>query len=625
MKKFCKYFISLILAIGLAFSIAGCNLLNLNDRTGSSDISSNTEESGATAEYEGNKSNQTVYNGVTYLEEDFDYAALYEENYKAVVTVSITGTVSKGLFGGTATDTEIGSGFIISDAGYILTSASLLSDFTKIKSAEGILFDGSAYSLSVDNINIGINCDIALMKFSETVSYENEYNQTVTGMPDVVSFGDSDGLEYGDYCAYIATISDDEDYFVSLAEGIISKPKNTDSDFTYYIDGRPQYQNLITADYLIQTSITSNEGNEGGALFDAQGNVVGVITTEAENTSTFIGNYGYGMSFCVPSTTVYEFIEACSKNYSDLSVDFTENKKDSKNYISNSLNLQYQTGSSVQIFTKTTNTVIADTSSLVKLNYQGNIDKDSSTAKYIADNYLNFTVNVLTADSKGAHCSSGSGFIVSDDGYVLTNLHVINSAVDDNSDNANEKVALYPTVYCTFENGTYNGKKIAFEMEIVAYDKIQDIAILKFKNEFSHFDANGNLQSGFEKVCKFADYSDLRAGERVVAIGNALGYGTSVTDGVVTLTEMSSYKSTYGHAFIQTDCPINSGNSGGALFNAGGLVVGINSMGLPSYENISWAIPSDSVTEFISLVKNLQSSSSVFIVNDTLAVSVSYQ
>ena len=148
---------------------------------------------------------------------------------------------------------------------------------------------------------------------------------------------------------------------------------------------------------------------------------------------------------------------------------------------------------------------------------------------------------------------------------------------------------------------------------------------MKFKNEFKHYDQSGNLVDGFEKICKLADYSDLRAGEPVVALGNALGYGSSVTNGVVTLIESEVDYQFYAHMFIETDTPINSGNSGGALFNAQGYVVGINSMGAPSYENVSWAIPTDCITSFLDQTKQLRSSATIVIVNQTLARSVTYQ
>lgn len=623
MKKTGKFCISLILIFIISFSMVGC----LIDSTDTDDGAQSSETSSA---YDGNVVNEITYHDLTTAIENFDYSQIYEENYKAVVSISVSGVYeSQSFFGSTKTQDvfEIGSGFIIDADGYVLTAFSLFDYITQLTEVKGYLFDGSSYTLEF--LAYSINCDIALLRFTETVSYTDESGQSQTGMPDVVEFANSDNLEYGENCAYIATVSDDEDFFVSISEGIVSKPKNTASDFSRYINGYPNYEKYITTEYLIQTSITTNQGNEGCALFDSDGAVVGILSKSAESTTTFSSNSGYGMSFCVPSTTIYEFIEACqkdeNKDYSDLSIDIGESSYVQKNYIANSETLKIKSDSVANNFYRNTGFKIVSTSDVVELNYQGNIEKDSSLANYIADNYQNFTVNVYSADSKGNSSGAGSGFIISSDGYVITNLHVVNIAASNQADNANQNVTLAGAVYCGFENGLIDNNKVVFETDIVAYDKVQDIAILKLKNTFKHYNEEAILQEGFEKICKFADYTKLCAGENVVAIGNALGYGSSVTNGVVSLVAMSAYKTTYGHEFIQTDCPINSGNSGGALFNCDGLVVGINSMGAPSYENVSWAIPSDCVTEFLDAVKLLKDSTSVFIVNATLASGVSYQ
>ena len=615
MKKLFKFCLSLFLALGFAFSLIGCRLLESSDSTSVND----PENVDATAPYDGNKVNQTQYNGITYLEEEFDYTALYEENYRAVVTVSVTNSVkSNKVPFVNAQAKEIGSGFIISDTGYVLTSLSLFGN--SFEEIEGILYNGESSSLEF--LAYSINCDIALLQFSDTA----------LEMPDFVEFSNANDLEYGEYCAYIANISDDEDYFVALSEGVVSKPKNTDSDFSSYIDGYQGYESKITADYLVQTSITTNEGNEGAPLFDSDGKCAGIVTTKAQDTLTFRENYGYGMSFCIPSTAIYEFIESCvndsspNHDFSDLDINFPESTVQYNNYIANPDEVvSDKTDFFLRNFMSSSDTKVADATAVVDLIYQGQVDKQGGTVNYISNNFMNFTVNVLSANETGQHASSGSGFIISEDGYVITNLHVINAAADDEKENANEIVKLYPYVYCTFENGTYNGKKLAFEMKVVAYDKIQDMAVLKFVNEFRHYDMDKNLQVGFEKVCKLADYGALRLGEVVVAVGNALGYGASVTNGVVSMVSMAGYVDIYGHTFIQTDCPINSGNSGGPLFNSEGDVVGINSMGLPAYENISWAIPSDCIKEFIDLIQKNKSSRSVIIKDSILAASATYQ
>lgn len=622
MKKIYKFCITIILILSLTLPFVGCqDFLNdniLNEDTQPPDVN-----------YTGNSVINSEYID-KICRDEFDYSAIYDENYKSAITITVSGYYEeKGLFGPTTKIDlyEIASGFIVDYDGYVISAFSPFEKMQTFNEIKGILFEGSSFSLEF--LAYSINCDIALLRFTEEVSFVDENGQNKNGMPGVVEFENSDNLEYGENCAYIATSSDDEDYFSSLSEGIVSKPANTSNDFSHYINGYSGYESKIKTDYLIQTSITSNSGNEGCAMFNSSGAVVGVLTRNAENSTTYISNNGYGMSFCVPSTAVYEFIEACrldtSKDYSDLAIEISSKTKTTDNYIANSNALSLKMGVIANNFYSSTGLNIIDENEIVYLNYQGEIAKDSSWANYIADNYQNFTVNVHVADSLGKSAGAGSGFLISKDGFIITNLHVVNTAASDENKNANQNVALANNVFCSFENGLKDGKRVAFKAEIVAYDKVQDIAVLKLFNNFKSYDEGNNLIDGFEKICKFANYSNLNVGEKVVAVGNALGYGSSVTDGVVSLVAMRAYEKTYGHEFIQTDCPINSGNSGGALFNTKGLVVGVNSMGAPSYENVSWAIPSKYVTKFLDLVKQNKTSVSVFIVNANLANKITYQ
>lgn len=155
--------------------------------------------------------------------------------------------------------------------------------------------------------------------------------------------------------------------------------------------------------------------------------------------------------------------------------------------------------------------------------------------------------------------SLGSGFIISSDGYVLTNAHVVDGA---------EEVTVRLT------------DKREFKAKTVGADKRTDVALLKI-------DANG-LPS-----VKTADTSQLRVGEWVVAIGSPFGFDNSVTAGIVSAKGRSLPQETYV-PFIQTDVAINPGNSGGPLFNMRGEVVGINSQIYSrsgGYMGVSFAIP----------------------------------
>jgi serine protease Do len=161
--------------------------------------------------------------------------------------------------------------------------------------------------------------------------------------------------------------------------------------------------------------------------------------------------------------------------------------------------------------------------------------------------------------------SLGSGFIVSADGYVLTNAHVVDGA---------DEVQVKLT------------DKREFKAKVIGADKRTDVALLKI-------DA-GNLPA-----VKLGDPNRLRVGEWVIAIGSPFGFENSVTAGIVSAKGRSLPQETYV-PFIQTDVAINPGNSGGPLFNMRGEVVGINSQIYSrsgGYQGVSFAIPIDVAME----------------------------
>ncbi len=163
--------------------------------------------------------------------------------------------------------------------------------------------------------------------------------------------------------------------------------------------------------------------------------------------------------------------------------------------------------------------------------------------------------------SQKAPQSLGSGFIISADGYILTNHHVIKGA-DQVLVRLNDRREL--------------------EAEVVGSDERSDVALLKI-------DAR-NLP-----VATFGDSSKLEAGEWVLAIGSPFGFDHTVTAGIVSATGRALENETYV-PFIQTDVAINPGNSGGPLFNLEGEVVGINSQIYTrsgGFMGLSFAIPID--------------------------------
>ena len=210
---------------------------------------------------------------------------------------------------------------------------------------------------------------------------------------------------------------------------------------------------------------------------------------------------------------------------------------------------------------------------------------------------VGITISAQTTSRYGngyTYQASGSGFIISEDGYILTNYHVI-------EDSKTVTIA-------TYDNQTYDAK-------VIGYDQSNDIAVIKIEAK------------GLTPVT-LGDSNTLRVGDDVLAIGNPLGELTfSLTKGVVSaLSRNVTVESGTTMHLIQTDCAINSGNSGGALFNMQGEVIGITNAkysssgytGEASIDNIGFAIPINSVKRIVaSIVEN------GYIIKPYIGVSVS--
>lgn len=158
---------------------------------------------------------------------------------------------------------------------------------------------------------------------------------------------------------------------------------------------------------------------------------------------------------------------------------------------------------------------------------------------------------------------AGSGFIVSSDGYILTNAHVVNEA---------DEVTVKLT------------DRREFKAKIVGVDEPTDVAVLK-------------IEATGLPVVRIGDPAKLRPGEWVLAIGSPFGFDNSATAGIVSATARGLPGGDTNYVnFIQTDVAVNPGNSGGPLFNLAGEVVGINSQIYSrsgGYMGISFAIPID--------------------------------
>ncbi|WP_438971903.1 DegQ family serine endoprotease [Methylophaga sp.] len=168
--------------------------------------------------------------------------------------------------------------------------------------------------------------------------------------------------------------------------------------------------------------------------------------------------------------------------------------------------------------------------------------------------------------------SLGSGFVLSSDGFILTNHHVIKDAEE---------------IIVRFSDRT------EMEAELLGSDERSDVAVLKV-------DATGL------KAVKLGDSNKLKVGEWVLAIGSPFGFDYSATAGIVSALGRSLPSDSYV-PFIQTDVAINPGNSGGPLFNLKGEVIGINSQiysRTGGFMGVSFAIPIDTVMNVVAQVKS---------------------
>ena len=206
--------------------------------------------------------------------------------------------------------------------------------------------------------------------------------------------------------------------------------------------------------------------------------------------------------------------------------------------------------------------------------------KEMTPAEIYANN-VNSTVGITTSITTNYFgyqteaAASGSGFILTADGYIVTNAHVV--------EGANEiKVT------------TYNNK--VYDAKLIGADESNDLAVLKIEAE------------GLTPVV-LGDSDIMNVGDSVVAIGNPLGELTfSLTSGTVSALNRKITINNSAMNLIQTDCAINSGNSGGALFNSHGEVIGITNAkycgdsSSATVDNIGFAIPINSVRDIITSI-----------------------
>lgn len=225
---------------------------------------------------------------------------------------------------------------------------------------------------------------------------------------------------------------------------------------------------------------------------------------------------------------------------------------------------------------------------------QVSLSNYSDTAVYAANKILpsivgievEYNVNSLTSmfsrqTQTTTATASGSGIIISEDGYILTNNHIVASSSSESYYEVSEATKITVTLF---------GDENKYEAKIIGTDEQTDLAVIKVD------------KTGLSKA-EFADSDNIKVGEFAMAVGNPLGMQSSITCGVISavnreVTDSDGKKFT----LIQTDAAINAGNSGGALVNSEGKVIGVNTLKLSGtgIEGLGFAIPINSTTDITS-------------------------
>ena len=185
---------------------------------------------------------------------------------------------------------------------------------------------------------------------------------------------------------------------------------------------------------------------------------------------------------------------------------------------------------------------------------KGSVSDDFSN---VIDDTIEGVVSIIT------DVSGGSGFIITNEGYVVTNYHVINGA---------KRISVVP-----YEDS-------AKTIELIGYDIEMDIALLKIKGDYIPL--------------SFGNSDNVEIGEKVIAMGNPFGLSFSVTEGII--SSLHRIGSNGLKVYTQTDVPLNPGNSGGPLINKQGEVIGINNFKIGEAESLGFALESNQAVETIN-------------------------
>ena len=183
-----------------------------------------------------------------------------------------------------------------------------------------------------------------------------------------------------------------------------------------------------------------------------------------------------------------------------------------------------------------------------------NIQIKSKDFTAIIDDILPSVVSIITDKAQG------SGAAIDNEGFIVTNYHVVEGA------------NIIRTL--TYENKVYNA-------QLIGYDEQADVAVIK---------VNANLKS-----LKFGNSDNIKVGEKVIALGNPAGLSFTVTEGIVSAVHRKGPNNLA--IYLQTDVPINPGNSGDPLVDANSRIIGLNNFKVGGFESLGFAIESNTVSE----------------------------
>ncbi len=229
-----------------------------------------------------------------------------------------------------------------------------------------------------------------------------------------------------------------------------------------------------------------------------------------------------------------------------------------------------------------TNTTSINTQAISLLDYSDtSVGVAQKVLPSIVGINVTYSVNSLFYNNKSTANAQGSGVIISEDGYILTNNHVINSS----SSSSYYELGKASKITVTLFNDDTE-----YEAKIVGTDEQTDLAVIKIEKD------------GLT-AAELGDSDSVQVGEFCMAIGNNLGLGSTVTDGIVSAVNRKvTDEEGNSYTAIQTNAAINSGNSGGALVNSKGEVIGINTLKVSGdgVEGIGFAIPINSTKDIYS-------------------------